>query len=92
VGPRAILDAVVKRKIPNHRRESNLRAPIIQPVAQRYTDWNEVTYWNSHQWDLRRVWKFSVNHLGEKTLHTTGRAVAVSFTGFPEMNSQVIVP
>jgi hypothetical protein len=39
VGPRAVLDAVVKRKIPSPRRESNLRTPIVQPVAQRYTDW-----------------------------------------------------
>jgi hypothetical protein len=39
VGPRANLDAVVKRKIPGPRRESNLRTPIVQSVAQRYTDW-----------------------------------------------------
>jgi hypothetical protein len=39
VGPRAVLDAVVKRKIPSPRRESNSRTPIVQPVAQRYTDW-----------------------------------------------------
>jgi hypothetical protein len=39
VGPRAVLDAVVKRKIPIPRRESSLRTPIVQPVAQRYTDW-----------------------------------------------------
>jgi hypothetical protein len=39
VGPRAVLDAVVKRKIPSPRRESNPRTPIIQPVAQHYTDW-----------------------------------------------------
>jgi hypothetical protein len=38
VGPRAILDAVVKRKIPSPRRESNPSTPIVQPVAQRYTD------------------------------------------------------
>jgi hypothetical protein len=38
VGPRAILDAVVKRKIPSPRRESNPKTPIVQPVAQRYTD------------------------------------------------------
>jgi hypothetical protein len=37
VGPGAILDAVVKRKIPSSRRESNPRAPIVQSVAQRYT-------------------------------------------------------
>jgi hypothetical protein len=39
VGPRAVLDAVVKRKIPSPRREPNPRTPICQPVAQRYTDW-----------------------------------------------------
>jgi hypothetical protein len=39
VGPRAVLDAVVKRKIPSPHRESNTRTQIVQPVAQRYTDW-----------------------------------------------------
>jgi hypothetical protein len=39
VGPRAVLDAVVKRKIPSPRRESNSKTPIVQPVAQHYTDW-----------------------------------------------------
>jgi hypothetical protein len=38
VGPRAVLDSVVKRKITSPRRESNRRTPIVQPVAQRYTD------------------------------------------------------
>jgi hypothetical protein len=38
VGPRAVLNAVVKRKIPSPRRESNPRTPIVQPVSQRYTD------------------------------------------------------
>jgi hypothetical protein len=33
VGPRAVLDAVVKRKISSPRRESNPRTPIVQPVA-----------------------------------------------------------
>jgi hypothetical protein len=37
VGPRAVLDAVVKRKIPSPRRESNSRTLIVQPEAQRYT-------------------------------------------------------
>jgi hypothetical protein len=32
VGPRAVLDAVVKRKIPSPRRESNTRTPIVQHV------------------------------------------------------------
>jgi hypothetical protein len=33
VGPRAVLDAVVNRKIPSPHRESNPRTPIVQPVA-----------------------------------------------------------
>jgi hypothetical protein len=33
VGPRTVLDAVVKRKIPSPRRESKPRTPIVQPVA-----------------------------------------------------------
>jgi hypothetical protein len=39
VGLRAVLDTVVKRKIPSPRRESNPRTTVVQPVAQRYTDW-----------------------------------------------------
>jgi hypothetical protein len=39
VGPRAILDAVVKRKISSPCQESNPRTPSVQPVAKRYTDW-----------------------------------------------------
>jgi hypothetical protein len=32
-GPRALLDTVVKRKIPSSRWESNPRIPFVQPVA-----------------------------------------------------------
>jgi len=39
VGPRAVLDAVVKRKIPSLRGKSDPRSPIVQPVAKRYTEW-----------------------------------------------------
>jgi hypothetical protein len=39
VDPRGVLDAVVKRKIPSPGRESNPKTPIVQPVAQNYTDW-----------------------------------------------------
>jgi hypothetical protein len=39
VSPKTYLDAVVKRKIPSPRRESNPDHLIVQPVAQRYTDW-----------------------------------------------------
>jgi hypothetical protein len=52
VGPRAVLDAVVKRKIPSPRRESNPRTSIVQPVAQRYTDW-AIVYMSC--W---RVWSY----------------------------------
>jgi hypothetical protein len=40
VAPRAGLDAVVKRKVPSPRRESNPRTTIVHPAAQRsaYTD------------------------------------------------------
>jgi hypothetical protein len=34
VGSRVVLDAVVKRKTRSPRRESNLRTPIVQSVAQ----------------------------------------------------------
>jgi hypothetical protein len=34
VGPRAVLDAVVRRKIPSLRQESNPGTPIVQAVAQ----------------------------------------------------------
>jgi hypothetical protein len=34
VGPRAVMDAVVKRKIPSPRRESNPRTLIVQPVVK----------------------------------------------------------
>jgi hypothetical protein len=39
VSPRTGLDAVEKRKISSPRQESNLRTPIVQPIAIRYTDW-----------------------------------------------------
>jgi hypothetical protein len=59
VGPRAVLDAVAKRKIPSPRWESNYRTPIVQLVAQRYTDWaitatktHKVFLFNSAQFSL----------------------------------------
>jgi hypothetical protein len=47
VGPRAVLDAVAKRKIPSPRRESNPRTPIVLPVAQPYTYWATMALRNS---------------------------------------------
>jgi hypothetical protein len=43
VGPKAVLEAVVKRSIPSPRRKANPRTPIVQAVAQRYTDWPITT-------------------------------------------------
>jgi hypothetical protein len=37
VGSKAVLDAVLKRKIPSPCRKSNPRTPIVQPVAQQGT-------------------------------------------------------
>jgi hypothetical protein len=38
VGPRTVLDAAVKKKIPSPHRELNPITLIVQPVAQRYTN------------------------------------------------------
>jgi hypothetical protein len=54
VVPRAVLDAVVKRKIPSPRRESNPRTPIVHPVAQRYTDWAITAIFLFMQYKRRR--------------------------------------
>jgi hypothetical protein len=35
VGPRAVLDAVVNRKIPSPRRDSKPKTPIVQHVARK---------------------------------------------------------
>jgi hypothetical protein len=37
-GPRASLDTMVKRKIPNPHWELNPRMPTVQPIASFYTD------------------------------------------------------
>jgi hypothetical protein len=59
IGSRAVLDAVVKRKIPSPRRESNPRTPIIQPVAQRYTDWNVTVLIKEDEMGKKCVQNFS---------------------------------
>jgi hypothetical protein len=55
VDPRAVLDTVVKRKIPSPHHESNPRTLIVQPVAQCYTNWAimalvEVNYMKNIMW------------------------------------------
>jgi hypothetical protein len=39
VGPRVVLDMMVKREITSPCWELNPRIPIIQPIAQCYTNW-----------------------------------------------------
>jgi hypothetical protein len=39
VGSRALLDAMVKRKIPSPHQESNPRTSIVQHVASHYTEY-----------------------------------------------------
>jgi hypothetical protein len=59
VGPRAVLDAVVKRKIPSPRREPNPRTPIVQLVAQSYTDWAMTALWMETNLYLNIIWNIS---------------------------------
>jgi hypothetical protein len=51
VGLIAILEAVVKRKIPSSRQESNPRTPIVQPVDLREIGW-EVVEWTHLAQDM----------------------------------------
>jgi hypothetical protein len=58
VGPRAVLDKLVKIKIPSLRREPNPRIPIVQP---------EVMTYHMHS-SKEHVWKVGV-HLTGAGLH-----------------------
>jgi hypothetical protein len=67
VGTRAVLDAVVRRKISSPRQEWNPRTPIIQLVAQRYTDWAmtaqsmvAVNILNKQSWTVDKGWSSSM--------------------------------
>jgi hypothetical protein len=48
VVPRAVLDAVVKRKFPSPRQKSNPRTPIVQAVAQSYNIRNFTSNYSFH--------------------------------------------
>jgi hypothetical protein len=66
-GSRAGLDAVVKRKIPSPRQESNRRTPIVQPEPCRYTDWAIPAALNYFNPPPRKGFKFYSNtDLGTK--------------------------
>jgi hypothetical protein len=58
VGPRAVLDAVVKRKIPSPRRKSKPRTPIVQSVGQRYTDRAITATWRKLVMEDRKKRKY----------------------------------
>jgi hypothetical protein len=68
VDPRAVLDAVMKRKIPSPRRESNPRTPIAQPVVQRNTDW-AITALEQVSWEVQKCSKELSNGLITSTFH-----------------------
>jgi hypothetical protein len=55
VAPQSRLDAVVKRKIPSPLRESNPRTSIVQPAAQRYTDWSITALYTLDLQQIRRT-------------------------------------
>jgi hypothetical protein len=69
VGLRIVLNAVVKRKIPSLRRESNPRIPIVQPVAQRYID-RAITSFSSVLGEITSANKVLVgNNQGEENCY-----------------------
>jgi hypothetical protein len=55
MGPRDILDVVVKRKIPSPNQELNSRIPIIQPVAQCYINLAIMAFTSSWQQFTNKV-------------------------------------
>jgi hypothetical protein len=59
VDPREVLDAV-KRKILSLRRESNPRTSIVQPVAQRYTDY--CAQLNITPWSRLGRWRYRAKY------------------------------
>jgi hypothetical protein len=87
VGPRAVLDAVVKRKIPSPRRESNLRTPLIQPVAQRCTELSRLLPNNIRVIKSRRMnWEVHVALMGDM------KNVLKIFVGNPEGKRSRVKP
>jgi hypothetical protein len=71
VGLRAVLDTVLKRKIPSPRRGSKLRTPIVQSVAKRYTDraitapamiWNRINRAPKTRWKKKFIPLFVYNY------------------------------
>jgi hypothetical protein len=52
VGLRAILDMVVKRKIPSLHWELNPRTPITQPISQCCIDWAIWLNWGHKMYSL----------------------------------------
>jgi hypothetical protein len=83
VGPRTVLDAVVMRKISSPRQESNSRTPIVQPVAQRYTDWAITTLSGSTApriLNLGTTWRGVVSFT-PRPLHSQGNNPGTQWIG-----------
>jgi hypothetical protein len=65
-GPRAVLDAVVKRKIPSSRRESNPRTPIVQPRSPAL---NRLSYHGSMDTKCSNIHEYHpCSHRNNQTL------------------------
>jgi hypothetical protein len=78
VGPRAVLDAVVKREIPGPHRESNPRTPIVQPVARRkkvgtlLPTWHRRSCCCSAGWGVFSMYRWrNTNYIIIRTLRHT---------------------
>jgi hypothetical protein len=62
VGPRDVLDAVVKRTIPSPCQVSNPRTPIVHPIAQHYTDRAIMAMKNNYLYISSFVFRGSEHH------------------------------
>jgi hypothetical protein len=81
VGPRAVLDVVVKRKIPSPRRESNPRTPIVQTV----------TLGCHVQISQARSQRVSVNYLNEVKSRDSSVSIVLGY-GLDDQGSRVRFP
>jgi hypothetical protein len=59
VGPRAVLDTVVRGKIPNPHQESNPRTPIVQPIRNQNCIHEEI----KSRLNMGNAWYHSVQSL-----------------------------
>jgi len=67
VGPRAVLDAVVKRKIPSPSpQESDPKTSIVQPATQHYTIYHTIPYHTIYH--TVKLWHVNKHYQGDINL------------------------